>query len=171
MIICKHDICRIIFVHIFGDICVCPNVYLGGVRRGSTICGKRVLRASFQEKVGDLYEIYTKENGWCWWNIQQKFDNFSSCPTINTSLSRSTIFLFGRKKSPAWSIPDQIRDVRIFLSGLPRPRPLSSRWSYPGRGQITFEKIIENSEMGIWSLVSFSFSFVIKTLQILDISP
>ena len=75
------------------------------------------------------------------------------------------------KKSPAWSIPDQIRDVRIFLSGLPRPRPLSSRWSYPGRGQITFEKIIENSEMGIWSLVSFSFSFVIKTLQILDISP
>ena len=63
MIICKHGICRTIFVHIFGDICVCPNVYLGGVRRGSTICGKRVLRASFQEKVGDLYEIYTKENG------------------------------------------------------------------------------------------------------------
>ena len=61
MIICKHDICRIIFVHIFGDICVCPNVYLGGVRRGSTICGKRVLRASFQEKVGDLDQIYTKE--------------------------------------------------------------------------------------------------------------
>ena len=63
MIICKHGNCRTIFVHIFGDICVCPNVYLGGVRRGSTICGKRALRASFQEKVGDLYEIYTKENG------------------------------------------------------------------------------------------------------------
>ena len=61
MIICKHDICRIIFVHIFGDICVCPNVYLEGVRRGSTICGKRALRASFQEKVGDLDQIYTKE--------------------------------------------------------------------------------------------------------------
>ena len=119
MIICKHDICRIIFVHIFGDICVCPNVYLGGVRRGSTICGKRVLRASFQEKVGDLYEIYTKENGWCWWNIQQKFDNFSSCPTINTSLSRSTLSSLGEKIPSMINSRSNQRCADIFIRSPP----------------------------------------------------
>ena len=171
MIICKHDICRIIFVHIFGDICVCPNVYLEGVRRGSTICGKRALRASFQEKVGDLYQIYTKEKRMMLMKYTTEIWQLFVLSHHKYIIVSIHLVLFGRKKSPAWSIPDQIRDVRIFLSGLPRPRPLSSRWSYPGRGQITFEKIIENSEMGIWSLVSFSFSFVIKTLQILDISP
>ena len=112
-----------------------------------------------------------QKNGWCLWNIQQKFDNFSFVPPSILHCLDPPCPPW-EKKSPAWSIPDQIRDVRIFLSGLPRPRPLSSRWSYPGRGQITFEKIIENSEMGIWSLVSFSFSFVIKTLQtLLEVFP
>ena len=120
--------------------------------------------------------IFPGESGWSWSNIyKRKLDGVYEIYNRNLTTFRLVPLSIHHcldppcppweKKSPAWSIPDQIRDVRIFLSGLPRPRPLSSRWSYPGRGQITFEKIIENSEMGIWSLVSFSFSFVIKTLQ------
>ena len=86
---------------------------------GSTICGKRVLRASFQEKVGDLYEIYTKENGWCWWNIQQKFDNFSSCPTINTSLSRSTLSSLGEKIPSMINSRSNQRCADIFIRSPP----------------------------------------------------
>ena len=169
MIICKHGICRTIFVHIFGDICVCPKMfilevwgadlqYVGREHWGHLSRRKWVIFMKYIQKItDDVDEIYNR-------NFYQLFV-LSHHKYIIVSI------LLWRKKSPAWSIPDQIRDVRIFLSGLPRPRPLSSRWSYPGRGQITFEKIIENSERGIRSLVSFSFSFVIKTLQTLDVSP
>ena len=145
------------------------------------LCLPQCLSWRCEARIYNMWEestegIFPGESGWSWSNIyKRKTDDVYEIYNRNVTTFRLVPPSIHHcldppcppweKKSPAWSIPDQIRDVRIFLSGLPRPRPLSSRWSYPGRGQITFEKIIENSEMGIWSLVSFSFSFVIKTLQ------
>ena len=151
------------------------------------LCLSQCLSWRCEARIYNMWEestegIFPGESGWSWSNIYKRkmgdvYEIYNRNLTTFRLVPPSIHHCLDppcppwEKKSPAWSIPDQIRDVRIFLSGLPRPRPLSSRWSYPGRGQITFEKIIENSEMGIWSLVSFSFSFVIKTLQTLDISP
>ena len=167
MIICKHGSCRTIFVFTFSVIFVFAPMFILEVwGEDLQYVGREHWGHLSRRKWVIFVKYMQKKKGWCLWNVT----TFRFVPpSIHHCLDPPCPPW--EKKSPAWSIPDQIRDVRIFLSGLPRPRPLSSRWSYPGRGQITFEKIIENSEMGIWSSVSFSFSFVIKTLLTLDISP
>ena len=98
MIICKHGICRTIFVHIFGDICVCPKMFILEVwGEDLQYVGREHWGHLSRRKWVISIKYIQKKNEWCWWNRQKKFDNFSSCPTINTSLSRSSLSSLGEK--------------------------------------------------------------------------
>ena len=60
-----------------------------------------------------------KKNRWCLWNIQQKFDNFSSCPTINTSLSWSSLSSLGEKIPSMINSRSNQRCADIFIRSPP----------------------------------------------------
>ena len=111
--------------------------------------------------------------GWKWncliWGISRK-------TTMQIRALAFWYFIFVRhvfllETKSRWSISHQIRDLQIFSSGSPDPRPLSSRWSYLGRDQTTFKKIIDKFEMNMGTLILFSISVLSVTCLSTHLNP
>ena len=108
-----------IFVHILAIFVFVPMFVLEVWGEDLQYVGREHWGHLSRRKWVILIKYIQKKNGWCLWNIQQKCDNFSPCPTINTSLSWSSLSSLGEKIPSMINSRSNQRCADIFIRSPP----------------------------------------------------